>query len=64
MVAAADTRLHAVDAPGGRPALLMLSGGFGTVRNWDRVIRRLVGARGNDSDVIQLGDASSAVGAA
>jgi pimeloyl-ACP methyl ester carboxylesterase len=43
MVPAADTRLHAVDAPGGEPAVLFLSGGFGTVRNWDRVIRRLDG---------------------
>lgn len=39
----ADTRLHAVDAPGGTPALLFLSGGFGTVQNWNRVIRRLDG---------------------
>jgi pimeloyl-ACP methyl ester carboxylesterase len=39
----ADTRLYAVDAPGGTPALLFLSGGFGTVRNWDRVIRSLDG---------------------
>jgi pimeloyl-ACP methyl ester carboxylesterase len=39
----ADTRLHAVDTPGGTPALLFLSGGFGTVRNWDRVVRRLDG---------------------
>jgi pimeloyl-ACP methyl ester carboxylesterase len=43
MVPAADTRLHVVDAPGGAPALLFLSGGFATVRNWDRVIRRLDG---------------------
>ena len=40
-VDAGDTRLHAVDAPGGSPALLLLSGGFGTVRNWDRVIDSL-----------------------
>ncbi|HEY1274356.1 MAG TPA: alpha/beta hydrolase [Thermoleophilaceae bacterium] len=39
----ADTQLHAVDAPGGTPALLFLSGGFGTVQNWSRVIRRLDG---------------------
>jgi len=38
-----DTRLHAVDDPGGTPALLLLSGGFGTVQNWSRVIRRLDG---------------------
>ena len=28
---------------GGEPALLFLSGGFGTVRDWDRVIQRLAG---------------------
>jgi pimeloyl-ACP methyl ester carboxylesterase len=28
---------------GGTPALLFLSGGFGTVQNWSRVIRRLDG---------------------
>ena len=39
----ADTRLHTVDDPGGTPALLFLSGGFGTVKNWSRVIRRLDG---------------------
>jgi pimeloyl-ACP methyl ester carboxylesterase len=43
MVPAADTQLHTVDDPGGTPALLFLSGGFGTVRNWSRVIRRLDG---------------------
>src|SRR4051812_42096954 len=43
MVPAADTRLYAVDAPGGTPPLLLLSGGFGTVQNWSRVIRRLDG---------------------
>ncbi len=43
MIPAADTRLYAVDAPGGTPALLFLSGGFGTVQNWSRVIRRLAG---------------------
>ncbi len=37
-IPAADTQLHAVDDPGGTPALLFLSGGFGTVRNWSRVI--------------------------
>ena len=41
MIPAADTRLHAVDAPGGTPALLFLSGGFGTAQNWSRVIRCL-----------------------
>jgi pimeloyl-ACP methyl ester carboxylesterase len=43
MIPAADSRLHAVDTPGGAPALLLVSGGFGTVRNWSRVIRRLDG---------------------
>ncbi len=43
MVPAGDTRLYAVDAPGGTPGLLFLSGGFGTVQNWSRVIRRLDG---------------------
>jgi pimeloyl-ACP methyl ester carboxylesterase len=42
-VPAADTQLHAVDAPGGAPPLLFLGGGFGTVKNWNRVIRRLEG---------------------
>jgi pimeloyl-ACP methyl ester carboxylesterase len=41
MVPAGDTQLCVVDAPGGAPPLLFLSGGFGTVKNWDRVIRRL-----------------------
>ncbi len=43
MVAAADTRLYAVDDPGGMPAVLFLSGGFGTVQNWSRVIGQLDG---------------------
>jgi pimeloyl-ACP methyl ester carboxylesterase len=43
MIPAADTRLHVVDAPGGTPALLFLGGGFGTVQDWRRVIRRLDG---------------------
>ena len=43
MIPAGDTRLNAVDAPGGTPALLFLSGGFGTVQNWIRVISRLGG---------------------
>ena len=42
-VPAADTRLHTVEEPGGEPALLFLSGGFGNVGNWDRVIDRLGG---------------------
>jgi pimeloyl-ACP methyl ester carboxylesterase len=41
MIPAADTQLHAIDTPGGTPPLLFLSGGFGTVQNWDHVIRRL-----------------------
>ncbi|MGA8219417.1 MAG: alpha/beta hydrolase [Solirubrobacterales bacterium] len=41
LIPAADTQLHAVDTPGGTPPLLFLGGGFGTVRNWDRVIRGL-----------------------
>ena len=43
LIPAADTRLYAVDAPGDTPALLFLSGGFGTVQNWSRVIRHLDG---------------------
>jgi pimeloyl-ACP methyl ester carboxylesterase len=39
----ADTRLYTVDTPGGTPPLLFLNGGFGTLRNWDRVIQRLAG---------------------
>src|SRR3954471_23451114 len=39
----ADTQLHAVDTPGGTPALIFLGGGFGTVQNWNRVIRSLGG---------------------
>ena len=42
-IPAADTELHAVDAPGGEPGLLFLSGGFGTVRNWNGVPQRLAG---------------------
>jgi pimeloyl-ACP methyl ester carboxylesterase len=40
---AADTRLHVVEDTGSEPALLFLSGGFATVKNWDRVIRLLDG---------------------
>ena len=43
MIPAADTQLYAVDTAGGAPAVLFLSGGFGTVQNWSRVIRRLDG---------------------
>ncbi len=42
-IPAGDTRLHAVDDPGGMPALLFLGGGFGTVRNWSRVVGLLDG---------------------
>ena len=41
MIPVGDTRLYAIDTPGGTPPLLFLSGGFGTVRNWDHVLRRL-----------------------
>jgi pimeloyl-ACP methyl ester carboxylesterase len=43
MIPTADTQLYTVDSPGGSPALLFLSGGFGTVQNWNRVIERLAG---------------------
>jgi pimeloyl-ACP methyl ester carboxylesterase len=43
MIPTADTQLYTVDTPGGTPPLLFLSGGFGTVRNWDRVVQRLAG---------------------
>ena len=43
MIPAGDTRLYVLDDPGGAPALLFLSGGFGTAQNWSRVIRRLHG---------------------
>jgi pimeloyl-ACP methyl ester carboxylesterase len=43
MIPAADTRLHAVDAPGGAPPLLLLSGGFATAQNWSRVVRLIDG---------------------
>jgi pimeloyl-ACP methyl ester carboxylesterase len=43
VIPAAATRLHALDDPGAAPALLFLSGGFGTVQNWGRVIGLLDG---------------------
>ena len=43
MVPAADSRLHVVDTPGGAPALLFISGGFGTVQSWRPVLGRLGG---------------------
>ena len=39
----AHTQLYTVDNPGGAPPLLFLSGGFGTIHNWNRVIDRLGG---------------------
>src|SRR3954451_2695126 len=42
-VPTADTQIHAVDTPGAAPPLVFLGGGFGTVRNWDRVVRGLDG---------------------
>jgi pimeloyl-ACP methyl ester carboxylesterase len=43
LIPAEDTRLYAVDALGSTPALVFLSGAFGTVQNWSRVIRLLDG---------------------
>ena len=43
MIPTADTQLYTVDTPGGSPPVLFLSGGFGTVQNWNRVIQRLAG---------------------
>jgi pimeloyl-ACP methyl ester carboxylesterase len=43
MIPAADSQLYTVEDPGGAPALLFLSGGFGTVHNWSRVLDRLKG---------------------
>jgi pimeloyl-ACP methyl ester carboxylesterase len=43
MIPVADTRLYSVDEPGGTPALLFLSGGFGNVKNWSGVISILHG---------------------
>jgi pimeloyl-ACP methyl ester carboxylesterase len=43
MIPSADTQLYTVDTPGGDPPVLFLSGGFGSVRNWNRVIERLGG---------------------
>jgi pimeloyl-ACP methyl ester carboxylesterase len=42
-IPAADTQLHAVDDPGDSPPVVFLSGGFGTVASWNRVIQRLAG---------------------
>jgi pimeloyl-ACP methyl ester carboxylesterase len=43
-VPATDTHLHAIDTPGGEPAVLFVNGGFGTMRNWQPVIAKLNGA--------------------
>jgi pimeloyl-ACP methyl ester carboxylesterase len=43
MISTEDTQLYTVDTPGGSPPLLFLSGGFGTVEDWKRVIQRLAG---------------------
>jgi pimeloyl-ACP methyl ester carboxylesterase len=42
-IASADTQLHTIDTPGGTPPLVFLNGGFGTLRDWNRVIKRLAG---------------------
>ncbi len=42
-IPAADTQLFAIDTPGGAPPLLFLSGGFGAVSDWNRVLRVLAG---------------------
>ena len=43
LIPAGDTQLYAIETPGGAPPLLFLSGGFGTVQSWKRVIGRLAG---------------------
>jgi pimeloyl-ACP methyl ester carboxylesterase len=48
LVPAGDTKLFVLDAPGDEPALLFLNGGFGTVRDWSRVVGCL---RGNHRTV-------------
>lgn len=35
--------LHVVDTPGGDPPVVFLNGGFGTLRDWDRVVAELAG---------------------
>ncbi|MBV9795955.1 MAG: alpha/beta fold hydrolase [Actinobacteria bacterium] len=42
-VPSADTQLHTIESPGGRPALLFLNGAFATTRDWDRVLGLLGG---------------------
>lgn len=42
-VPAADTNLHAIDAPGSEPPLLFVNGGFATLHTWKNVKRLLDG---------------------
>jgi pimeloyl-ACP methyl ester carboxylesterase len=42
-IPAADSRLFAVDTPGGDPPLVFLNGAFATVQSWNRVVERLDG---------------------
>lgn len=42
-VPAGDTHLAVQDTPGGTPPVLLLGGGFGTIRDWDPVVQRLAG---------------------
>jgi hypothetical protein len=57
MIPTADTQLYTVDTPGGSPPLLFISGGFGTVQNWNRVIERLAGrSRAPDTVVAAIED--------
>ena len=58
MIPTADTQLYTVDTPGGSPPLLFLSGGFGTVQNWNRVIRA---SRGRNRGRFDRGRAGSPV---
>jgi pimeloyl-ACP methyl ester carboxylesterase len=43
MIPTADTQLYTVDTPGGAPPVLLLSGGFGSVNDWSRIIGGLAG---------------------
>jgi pimeloyl-ACP methyl ester carboxylesterase len=42
-VPTADTQLHVLDDAGAPPPLVFLSGGFGTVQSWRRVLHQLAG---------------------
>lgn len=42
-IPAADTRLNAIDTPGGDPPVLFINGGFGTTRDWNPVVSELGG---------------------